>query len=102
MLEQWLSDEAATNHEWSITLTDDAVDIHDDQYVVFGSSTRLLDIQPVPNATDSFLFKPKIPGLPNSLETEVSHNLEYTKADIMKNFIKVISISSIRKDFYQP
>lgn len=92
VLEQWSSDEAATNHEWSIMLTDGAVDSHDDQYITFRTSTQLLEILPVPNAIGSSLFKPEVPGFPYS-------PLKYL---ILKKFIKVISVTSIRKNFYQP
>lgn len=95
MLEHWSSDEAATNHEWPLMLSDGAVNSRDeDPHLMSRLSTRLLESQPVASAIDSFLFKSKIP------ETSALRNIEYNKAAIMLEFVKVMSAAKIRRLSY--
>ena len=101
VLEQWSIDEAGTHHEWPLMLSDGAVDSRDDPHLMFTSSTQHSEIQSVPNAIDSFLFKPKVKESQHSAETEVLRKTELAKTAIMSQFIKLFRATKMNNFPYQ-
>lgn len=95
VLEQWSSDEASNNHEWPLMLSDGAVDSRDDSLLMFRSSTQLLEFPPVANSIDCFRFKPEMLEFPSSQKVGASRNIEYDKAAVIEQFIKVTSAVKI-------
>lgn len=96
VLEQWSSDEASTNHDWPLMLSDGAVNSRDDSLLMFRSSTQPLEFQRVANSTDCFRFKPEISEFPSFQEVGASRNSEYDKAAVIEQFIKVITATNIQ------
>lgn len=108
VLGQWSIDEAATNHEWPLLLSDGAVDsrddphlmFRDDPHLIYRSSTRLNEIQPLTNAPDFFPVNPTTPEFPHSTERGGLSNIESDKIAIMAQFIKVFSATKTHKFSY--